>query len=106
MSVALLEAMACGLAPVVTAIPGNTDVVTPERNGLLAKAGDEEALAAALARVLSDAPLREQLAASAIETVHAHFSLEHMNEHYAALYRRLAQSDSEQRANGRKAARS
>ncbi len=106
MSIALLEAMACGLAPVVTAIPGNVDVVAHERNGLLVPAGDAEALAAALARPLNDADLRAQLAAAAIHTVRADFSLERMLQRYTDLYQRLAQSAPGRRPQDKKERRS
>lgn len=47
-SQSLLEAMAAGLLPVVSDIPGNREWVTHRRSGLLVPTGDPEALAAAL----------------------------------------------------------
>jgi glycosyltransferase involved in cell wall biosynthesis len=91
MSNALLEAMSCGLAPVATAIPGNTDVITHERDGLLVKAGDEHHLAAALKRLLSDSNLRQQIAAAARQTITSRFALEQTAEAYARLYQQLVQ---------------
>ncbi len=91
MSNALLEAMACGLAPVATAIPGNTDVVTHERDGLLVKAGDRHALAEALTRLLSDAELRQQIAAGARQTITGRFALEQTAAAYARLYQQLGE---------------
>lgn len=94
MSNALLEAMACGLAPVATAIPGNTDVVTHERDGLLVKAGDRHALAEALTRLLSDPSLRQQIATGARQTITGRFALEQTAEAYARLYQQLGQQRS------------
>jgi glycosyltransferase involved in cell wall biosynthesis len=97
MSLALLEAMACGLAPVVTTIPGNVDVVvgdehgSGEANGLLVPSGDEAALARALGRVLTDERLRARLAGAALQTVRTRFSLAATTDQYAQLYQRLAQ---------------
>jgi glycosyltransferase involved in cell wall biosynthesis len=91
MSNALLEAMSCGLAPVATAIPGNTDVVTSEQDGLLVKAGDEHALAKALTRLLADADLRQQIAAAARQTITSRFALEQTAQAYARLYQQLGQ---------------
>lgn len=89
MSIALLEAMACGLPPVATEIPGNTDLVTQEQNGLLFTPGDKAGLAAALERGLSDTVLRARLAASARETITSRFSVEQMNRRYARLYQQV-----------------
>src|SRR5579885_663948 len=91
MSNALLEAMACGLAPVATAIPGNTDVVTDESDGLLATPGDAAHLATALARLLEDTALRARLAAAARQTILARFALEQTARQYAELYQHLTQ---------------
>ncbi|HLW01570.1 MAG TPA: glycosyltransferase family 4 protein [Ktedonobacterales bacterium] len=89
MSMSLLEAMASGLTPVVTAIPGNTDVVTQEHNGLLIQPGDEEGLAAALERGLRDVALRARLASAARETIQSRYSAELMNRRYAHLYQQV-----------------
>jgi glycosyltransferase involved in cell wall biosynthesis len=91
MSNALLEAMACGLAPVATAIPGNTDVVTDESDGLLVTPGDAAHLATALARLLEDTALRARLAAAARQTILARFALEQTARQYAELYQYLTQ---------------
>lgn len=70
---ALLEAMASGLCPVVSRVPGNTDVVQDLTNGLLFDHDDEQQLADAVTRVLVDNPLRVRLAAAAREhVVHYH----------------------------------
>ena len=89
MSMSLLEAMACGLLPVVTAIPGNADLVKEEENGLLVPPGDEEAMASALERGLSDAPLRARLGTAARETITSRFSADLMNRRYARLYQQV-----------------
>lgn len=66
----LLQAMGCGCPVVASAIGGITDHVRDGRvddgsNGLLFPAGDDAALADALARLLADAPLRRALGRSA-----------------------------------------
>ncbi|HVP39526.1 MAG TPA: glycosyltransferase [Candidatus Saccharimonadales bacterium] len=61
-SVSLLEAMACGCLPVVTAIPGNQEWITEGSSGLLFAPGDARALAHQLERALDDELLREQVA--------------------------------------------
>ncbi len=91
MSNALLEAMACGLAPVATAIPGNTDVVTSGQDGLLVPAGDEHALAEAITRLLTNTSERQQMVLAARQTIVCRFALEQTAEAYARLYQRLGQ---------------
>jgi glycosyltransferase involved in cell wall biosynthesis len=49
----MLEAMACGLCPIVSDVGGVADVIDNGRNGMLVPKLDADALAAALARALS-----------------------------------------------------
>jgi glycosyltransferase involved in cell wall biosynthesis len=53
-SVALLEAMACGLLPVVSRIPANLPWVQDSRTGLLFDPGNSAQLAIALSRAMED----------------------------------------------------
>ena len=65
---AALEAMACGLAPVTTAVAGPTMFVRDGENGLVVPPADSAALAAALERLLDDPELLERLRRAAWET--------------------------------------
>lgn len=67
-SVALIEAMACGLAPVAAANQGAKQTVKSGQNGLLVPPADSTALETELGRLLDDAPLRERLQAEARRT--------------------------------------
>jgi len=62
---ALLEAMAWGLAPVVTPVGSIPELVDSEVNGLLTQPGDLSGLAAAIERVTLDHGLRARLGAAA-----------------------------------------
>lgn len=73
---ALLEAMASGLCPLATRVPGNIDVVEDGVNGLLFDHDDASQLAAALTRVLSDESLRGRLSAAARRHVVDHHDLD------------------------------
>lgn len=57
-SVSLLEAMACGLFPVVSDIPANREWIKPGENGLLFPPGDPPSLADAITRAWEDSDLR------------------------------------------------
>ncbi|WP_394407032.1 TIGR03088 family PEP-CTERM/XrtA system glycosyltransferase [Roseateles sp. BYS78W] len=82
----LLEAMACGCAPVATDVGGNPELVAHEANGLLVPSQDSAALAAALARVVSEPALRQRLADASLARVRTQFSLDGMIAAYGALY--------------------
>jgi glycosyltransferase involved in cell wall biosynthesis len=86
---ALLEAMASGLCPVATRVPGIVDVVRDVVNGLLFEHDRDDELAAALARVLEDAELRRRLAAAAREHIVAGYRLDKIARDYLALFREL-----------------
>ncbi len=62
----VVEAGATGTAVVAADSPGLRDSVRRDETGLLVPYGDDAALAGALSRVLSDAPLRERLAAAGL----------------------------------------
>lgn len=60
--IVLVEAMAAGLPVIASDLPGYSEVVRHEREGLLVPAADPDALAAAAARVLDDRALATRLA--------------------------------------------
>lgn len=71
--VALMEAMASGCAVVSTDVSGIPELVRDGDNGLVVPAGDAQALADALARLLGDVDLRRRLGQAARQTVARHF---------------------------------
>ena len=87
--VALMEAMAAGIPAVVTPAGGVVDMVEDGRSGLVVPIGDEEALAAALRRVVEHDGLRSTLARGAAEAADA-FDCAHAFGRIEAHYRRLA----------------
>jgi glycosyltransferase involved in cell wall biosynthesis len=86
LSFAVLEAMAAGVACVVSDGPGNPEAVGDA--GLVVPAGDERALRAALARLAADPAERARLATAARARAAAEFSvqgfLDRMGQLYAA----------------------
>jgi len=89
MSNALLEAMAAGLPCVVSDVPGNAELVQHDLNGLLFESGDEDALAGALERVISDPTLARRLGTQARRTIEARAAFDRVVDRYVALYARL-----------------
>jgi glycosyltransferase involved in cell wall biosynthesis len=64
-----LEALAVGKAVVATQLNGTAEVIRSGSNGLLVPPRDERSLADAIVRLLSDAQLRENLAATGPDSV-------------------------------------
>lgn len=83
---ALLEAMALGKPVVAHAVGGIPDVVRDGQEGLLVSPRHPEQMVQALARLLGDVPLRQQMGARAQARVRAHFSAESLSRAYERLY--------------------
>jgi len=97
----LLEAMRAGVPVVASAIAGSGVgyVVRDGETGLLVPPGDARALAAALGRLLADAPQRKRFGEAGRERWRAEFTLERSVARTLALYRAvLADRDSGSRA--------
>lgn len=86
---ALLEAMAAGTPVVAAAIPGVDEVVTDGVTGLLFPAGDADALARSIRRVVADAGLANRLADNGAAHVRACFTAERMAGAVMETYERL-----------------
>ncbi|MEY2449802.1 MAG: hypothetical protein QOH79_3278 [Acidimicrobiaceae bacterium] len=84
--ISLLEAMACGLACVATAVGGVPDMVEDGSDGLLVMPGDPELLATALERLSSDLPEARRMGAAARRTAEARFAMGTVARTYAELY--------------------
>lgn len=73
---ALLEAMACGVAPIAFDCPsGPAEIISHERTGMLLPGGDVAALAAALSDLAGDPQRRRRIARAAQTDVAARFAL-------------------------------
>jgi glycosyltransferase involved in cell wall biosynthesis len=85
--IALLEAMACGVTPLSTAVGGVPDVIENGVNGMLVEAGDGSAMAAKLRLLIDDDDLRLRLGRKAQEDVLRRYDVLRTAEAYDALYR-------------------
>ncbi|APR84613.1 Glycosyl transferase, group 1 [Minicystis rosea] len=81
-----LEAMSMGKAVVASDVGGLRELVTNEETGLLFKAGDAEALAGVLARVIGDNDLRRRLNTRARAHVVAERSFRSIAARYVEVY--------------------
>lgn len=84
---ALIEAAACGLPIVTTDVPGCRDVVRDGIDGLLVPARDADALAAALRRLIADAPLRAAMGRAARARAVEAFGSERVEAETLEVYR-------------------
>jgi glycosyltransferase involved in cell wall biosynthesis len=89
MPMALLEAMSWGLPVIATPVGGIPQVVDHEVSGLLVAAGDIEALAGQIERLLADPALRKRLGANARTRIEIDFSLRDALERLTAIYNRF-----------------
>jgi len=62
LAMSVLEGLAHGLAVITTPVGAHCEVIEPDVSGILVPVGDRTALADSLARVISNAVLRQQLA--------------------------------------------
>jgi glycosyltransferase involved in cell wall biosynthesis len=86
---ALLEAMAAGVACLVTPVGGNLEVVVAGRHGLHVPVGDVQAWADALVQLGRDEALRVQLGEAARLRIHEKYDFEVVGLQYENLYNDL-----------------
>jgi glycosyltransferase involved in cell wall biosynthesis len=97
-SLTLLEAMASGLAVVVTNVGGNPEIVREGVEGLLVPRGDSSATATALLRLLDDPALAAAMGAAGRARVEDRYRLQRTIESYYALYQRVRRRTRDQKA--------
>ena len=85
-SCALVEAMACGLASVVSAIPANLQLIDEGIHGLTVPFGDENAIGVALLQLMSNPDFCRQMGAAARERVVENYSTARVVERYEKLF--------------------
>lgn len=91
-SLALVEASAAGLPIVASRVGGNAEIVQDGATGLLVPAGDDAALADAMATLAADAGRRAAFGRAAREWAAREASLAAMCARYAELYERPRRS--------------
>ena len=86
---AALEAMACGVPVVASAVGGLPEVIPDGEAGALCPLGDVEGMAAAAARILGDAGLHRRLSQAARRLAESRYQIEPAVDRYLSVYRRV-----------------
>jgi glycosyltransferase involved in cell wall biosynthesis len=84
----ILEAMAAGLPVVASDVGGVSEAVADGETGLLVPAGDADALAAAIGRLLADADERRRLGERGHAVARERFDVERFRREHVELYHR------------------
>jgi colanic acid/amylovoran biosynthesis glycosyltransferase len=95
----LMEAMSMELPVVSTRLSGIPELVEDGRSGLLVAPGDDEALAAALARLLGDGALRARLGQAGRAKVAAEFEIGATTQNLLRIFRAELPAESAEPAN-------
>ncbi|MCC7409196.1 MAG: glycosyltransferase [Phycisphaeraceae bacterium] len=85
----ILEAMACGLPVVATAVGGVPEQVRDGLDGFLVPAGDDEAMASRAAWLLEDATRRQLIGRAALNRADACFDLNQQTRAYLDWYQEI-----------------
>lgn len=78
----LVEALACGVPAIASAVGGVPEIITNGKNGLLVEPRNSAQLAEAISNLLDDETLARRLRRSARETMEADFNLELFAERF------------------------
>lgn len=95
-SLSLLEAMACGCAPICTNVGGMTNIVIDHYNGLMINPSTDD-LYNASKILLNDSKLRNDLAQKAYETISSAFSVNRWKDSWKSILSNWINSHNERR---------
>jgi len=93
LSVALLEALACGLPAIASSVGGSPEVIRHMETGWLVPPGNQIALREAIVTLLTDENLRHKLSGQARIHVVNNYSLVKMADRLCDLYSRVIEQD-------------
>lgn len=89
---ALLEAMACGLPCVASAVGGVPDVIENWKDGVLVQPGKAKELAEALEKIYNGKPLRQSISQEAVRTINARYNIKDWTRRIEAEYLALGKA--------------
>ena len=87
---AVLEGLSHGLAVVTTRVGAHDEVISDGETGVFVPVGDKDALAAALARLVTDPDIRSHLSARARAHYLNHFSMKAYMRSMEKLYETIS----------------
>ena len=90
LAMAVLEGLSHGLAVVTTRVGAHDEVISDGENGVFVPVGDKDALAAALARLVTDPDIRSHLSARARAHYLNHFSMKAYMRSMEKLYETIS----------------
>jgi len=90
MSLAVMEAMACGRPILATRVAGTADVISHGETGLLFDPGDVDSLVDGLVHVLQDRARADRMGRRAREWTERQMTWERVSERYETLYEEVA----------------
>lgn len=82
----LIEAAACGRAVVTSDVPGCRDAIEPDITGLLVPVRDSAALAQAIAKLINEPALREQMGIKGRELAEREFTIDQVVRSHMDIY--------------------
>lgn len=85
----VIEAMNLGIAPLITDIPGNVDLVVKDESGLVVKKASSKALAVGIEKYTTDEAFRIRMAIGAIERMQNFFHIDRSIDLYYEAYEKL-----------------
>jgi glycosyltransferase involved in cell wall biosynthesis len=85
----LLEAMACGLPVVATAVSGNLEVISQGENGILIPPKKPKEMADAISILLDDDAMRSRLGESARSTIEERYTWDVISDKMIRCYESL-----------------
>ena len=81
-----MQAMAASLPVVGTAVSGNVDLIESGKNGFLSPAGDAQAMADSLQKLIESATLRDDFGRESFTAIQGSYALDRVLDQLTTLY--------------------